>query len=514
MRYGFAIDQRTCIGCHACTVACKTEHQVPLGQFRTWVKYVDKGEHPATTRDFAVLRCNHCTDAPCVRICPTKALFKRDDGIVDFDSDRCIGCKSCMQGCPYDAIYIDSDTHTAAKCNFCAHRIDDGLEPACVVVCPTHSIWVGDLDDPTAGISELVATQPTSVRAPEQNTGPNVFYLGADRATLDPLLAPVDRFYLWARPDDQRREVAADLAPDAVSGARTTLNTAHPRPWGWRVETYLWTKSVGAGTLLVVSVTMLAGIPVTGPVALAAPAAAIAGSAVTGGLLLWDLKRPARFVYIFTKPNPTSWLFWGSLALAGYGALAGGWLAAAMAGGAGWLSPAAAASVLGGLRWAAVPAAALAAGYTGFLFNQAEGRDLWQSPSLAPHLVVQAALAGSGALLVVAGWGGTSTALRRFLTRTFLAASSTHLGILGLEYRGMHPTKNAAAGAHMVVRGRYAKRFWAGAVGLGTLAAAMALPARRGGRAKWAAVAGLVMQGALVAYESVFVRAGQDVPLS
>lgn len=103
MRYGFAIDQRTCIGCHACTVACKTEHEVPLGQFRTWVKYVDSGEFPNTTRSFGVMRCNHCTDAPCVKICPTGALFKRDDGIVDFDNERCIGCKSCMQACPYDA---------------------------------------------------------------------------------------------------------------------------------------------------------------------------------------------------------------------------------------------------------------------------------------------------------------------------------------------------------------------------------------------------------------------------
>jgi Fe-S-cluster-containing dehydrogenase component len=137
MRYGFALDQRTCIGCHACTVACKTEHQVPVGQFRTWVKYVDKGTYPSSTREFGVMRCNHCTDAPCIQICPTGALFKRPDGIVDFDNEACIGCKSCMQACPYDAIYIDEDTHTAAKCNMCAHRIDQGLEPACVVVCPT-----------------------------------------------------------------------------------------------------------------------------------------------------------------------------------------------------------------------------------------------------------------------------------------------------------------------------------------------------------------------------------------
>jgi Fe-S-cluster-containing dehydrogenase component len=241
MRYGFAIDQRSCIGCHACTVACKTEHNVPLGQFRTWVKYVDKGEYPSTTREMGVMRCNHCTDAPCVTICPTQSLFKRDDGIVDFDSDLCIGCKSCQQACPYDAIYIDEETHTAAKCNFCAHRIDQGLEPACVVVCPTESIWVGDIEDPASGISKFLSLTPVNVRSPEQGTRPNVFYVGADSTVLDPLAAPVDGTYLWADADPLRLETAGDLPGDPVSKARTTLNTAHPRPWGWKVWTYLWT---------------------------------------------------------------------------------------------------------------------------------------------------------------------------------------------------------------------------------------------------------------------------------
>src|SRR5579863_9513553 len=169
-KYAFVIDQRKCIGCHACTVACKAEHDTPIGVYRTWVKYIEKGEFPNSRRYFLVSRCNHCTDAPCVTICPTKALYKRADGIVDFDADRCIGCKSCMQACPYDAIYIDDDTHTAAKCNFCAHRVDQGLEPACVVVCPTRSIWVGDLDDPAAAISRLLGAHAHTVRSPEQKT--------------------------------------------------------------------------------------------------------------------------------------------------------------------------------------------------------------------------------------------------------------------------------------------------------------------------------------------------------
>ena len=285
MQYGFAIDQRTCIGCHACTVACKTEHEVPLGQFRTWVKYVDKGEYPSTTREFGVMRCNHCTDAPCVAICPTQSLFKRDDGIVDFDSDKCIGCKSCMQACPYDALYIDEDTHTAAKCNFCAHRIDQGLEPACVVVCPTESIWVGDLDDADSGIRRFLSIQPVQTRTPEQGTGPNVFYVGASEAVLDPLAAPVDDTYIWAAPDPQRAETRGDFAVDPVTRAKTTLNTAHPRAWGWKVWTYLWTKSVAAGAVLIAAFLLIVD---QSPTTLTGDRGALAGRGVRG-----DDRRPA-----------------------------------------------------------------------------------------------------------------------------------------------------------------------------------------------------------------------------
>ncbi len=401
MQYGFAIDQRTCIGCHACTVACKTEHEVPVGQFRTWVKYVDKGEYPANTRAFGVMRCNHCTDAPCVAICPTGALFKREDGIVDFDSDRCIGCKSCMQGCPYDAIYIDEETHTAAKCNMCAHRVDAGLEPACVVVCPTQSIWVGDLDDPDSGISRFVAGQSTSVRAPEQGTGPNTVYIGADISVLDPLAAPVDGSYIFARPDAQRAVTAHDGYGEQVTKARTTLNTAHPRPWGWRVWSYLWTKAVGAGALGTVAVGLVLGLGFGTLGTVVAPALAAVLTAVTGVLLVWDLKRPERFWFILAKPNPRSWLVLGAWALMAFSAVAGVWLLFGVLDVAGVTASGGALDVL---RWLAIPTAALAAGYTAFLFGQAEGRDLWQSPLLLWHLLAQAAMVGAGALVVASAF--------------------------------------------------------------------------------------------------------------
>ena len=157
--YGFLIDNRRCIGCHACSTACKAENDVPLGVNRTWVKYVEKGIFPDTRRYFQVTRCNHCANPPCVSICPTRAMFQRADGIVEFDKALCIGCKACMQACPYDAFYIDPDSHTAAKCHYCAHRTDVGLEPACVIVCPVHAIIAGDMNDPASEISRALATR-------------------------------------------------------------------------------------------------------------------------------------------------------------------------------------------------------------------------------------------------------------------------------------------------------------------------------------------------------------------
>src|SRR5262247_935987 len=186
MKFGLLIDHRKCIGCHACSVACKEEHQVPLGVYRTWVKYVEKGVFPNTRRHFTVLRCNHCEDAPCVTICPVSALYKRSDGIVDFNSNTCIGCKSCMQACPYDALYIDPNSNTAAKCNFCAHRVEAGTEPACVIVCPTQAILAGDLDDPNSSVARTVATQKVSVRKPEKGTEPKLFYVGIEGDLLRP----------------------------------------------------------------------------------------------------------------------------------------------------------------------------------------------------------------------------------------------------------------------------------------------------------------------------------------
>lgn len=507
MRYGFAIDQRTCIGCHACTVACKTEHQVPLGQFRTWVKYVDSGTFPDTSRAFGVMRCNHCTDAPCVTICPTSALFKRPDGIVDFDSERCIGCKSCMQACPYDALYIDKDTNTAAKCNYCAHRVDNGLEPACVIVCPTHSIWSGDLDDPDSDISRLVSSQDTLVRAPEQRTGPNVHYVGASPLVLEPLAAPVRDTYIWAEPDDLRLLMSEDGEP-ADPTAITTLNTAHDRPWGWRVSTYLWTKGVGAGALLFSAGEILLGRELHTPGDLG-PLLALIGIVLTGVLLVWDLKRPERFVYLLTKPQMRSWLVKGGYCLMAISAVGGLWLLAQILG----LDRHPVEIVLAVLS---IPAAVMAAGYTALLFAQAEGRDLWQSRGLFVHLIAQAVTAGAGALAAVALWGGADPGQSADVARVLVVAMVVQLVWGVVELLASHSTQGAERAARIITRGRYALYYWVLSVGVGLVAAVLALVGWNGADSRqWVvAVAGVLTQVSILTYEFCFVRAGQEVPLS
>src|SRR5437867_6767896 len=263
-KWAKVIDHTKCIGCHACSTACKSEHQVPLSVNRTYVKYVDVGVFPQVRRAFQVTRCNQCEDPPCTTACPTGAMHARRDGIVDFDKSICIGCKACIAACPYDAIFINPEDHAAEKCNFCAHRIDMGLEPACVIVCPTEAILVGDLNDPTAQVARVVSREPVTVRRPEKETHPKLFYKGAHQATLDPLAAqrPEGGIFLWS-------EQGAGLPHQVVSGhpgqannvaaAMLAYDVPHSAPWGWPVSLYIWTKAIAAGSYLVAPARVLRG---------------------------------------------------------------------------------------------------------------------------------------------------------------------------------------------------------------------------------------------------------------
>jgi Fe-S-cluster-containing dehydrogenase component/formate-dependent nitrite reductase membrane component NrfD len=508
-RLGFALLSDSCIGCHACTVACKSEHDVPLGVNRTWVKYIETGEFPNTGRTFSVMRCNHCDDAPCMTICPTSALHRAPNGVVDFDDSRCIGCKACMNACPYDAIYINPETNTAHKCNFCNHRVEVGLEPACVVVCPTHAIVTGDLDDPTSEISRIRARDKTAVRAPEQGTNPKVFYRGVDQASLDPtrtVIAPDG--LIWADTTPDHPTITPVMAAHSGTGvvARTAYTTAHPITWKSKVSGYLVTKAIAAGLMLVAALLVVMGHG-SDRAAVGVVPAVLAGvfTAITGFLLVADLKQPGRFLYILTKSNTSSWLVRGAWILGAFAALVGVWgLLGILDAGA-------------PLQLLALPVALLAAavaGYTAFLFGQCEGRDLWQTPLLLPILLAQAVVAGASvyALLDVV----MDVPEARTIQIVFLAGVGA-LALLIATELWSHGSRHVELATLEMTRGRYAGQFWFGGVlnGLVVPAALLTFALATDTTSPWPAACGAAAAlFGLFAYEDAYVRAGQSVPLS
>jgi Fe-S-cluster-containing dehydrogenase component/formate-dependent nitrite reductase membrane component NrfD len=547
MNYGFVIDNRACIGCHACSTACKSENEVPLGVYRTWVKYVETGQGMDARRHFQVTRCNHCANPPCVRICPVTAMYQREDGIVEFDARSCIGCKACLQACPYDAIHIDPASGTAAKCHYCSHRTDLGLEPACVVVCPTHAIVAGDLDEPASEISRLVAAHKVTVRKPEQGTAPKLFYIEGTAAALEPGASDAGpSTFLWSD------VLAAGRAPEAalpaagaaeirrarsgavlrepqpqglpagglLSGAgraaaqmvQVSYNAQHRVPWHWPVPAYLVTKGIGSGILGLLSFGVLLGLP-PGPGMALALFAALVALGLTGALLVFDLERPERFLYILRRPQWQSWLARGAVLLAAASAAGALWwlieAVAALAGahGSGWAQ-----ALRFGMAVLTLPLAAGTAVYTAFLFGQAEGRDLWQSQLLPLHMGVQAAAAGAAALLLL-HWAAALAPGLAGAAHTLLAVALVFdVGLLLAGELAMpHASAQAARAAHEIAHGRYRLHFWLGALVLGHGVPLLLLAS---GGAGPAAAAGAATLLGLYLYEHAFVVAPQQLPNS
>ena len=511
MRYGFVIDHDRCIGCHACTVACKEEHNVPVGVFRTWVKYIEKGEFPETSRHFGVMRCNHCDAAPCIEICPTRALFRRDDGIVDFDNSRCIGCKSCMQACPYDALYIDPNSNTAAKCNFCAHRVELNLEPACVIVCPTRAIIAGDLDNPKSEISHIVATRKVAARKPQKGTQPKLFYAGIEGDFLQPSTMEPQSSHAFTdhNPDANLYNLANVQVDSAPGAARVVYDVAHPQPWGWIPALYLWTKSIAAGILI------LAGwlAPFFAPAAagwklrVASPIAAIVFIGITAVLLVADLKRPDRFYYILIKPNPRSWLVWGTWILIAAGLIGVCWLAF------GLLTN----HVPRPIGWLAIAFGFASACYSGFLFAQAKARDLWHSPLFIFHLAVQAIVAGAASLILIDAVAGGFPLLGLAMLPVLRGALIAHFLMMLGETVLPASNDDVRHAVRVMTHGVLGAAFWLGAIIDGAVLPFILVQSSMNRFSPSIAVdiaAALATLAGLLIYEYVWIAAGQAPPLS
>lgn len=529
--YGFLIDQSKCIGCHACSTACKSENQVPLGVYRTWVKYVETGAYPDVRRRFQVTRCNHCANPPCVRICPVTAMYQRDDGIVEFDPSICIGCKSCMQACPYDSIYLDPETNTAAKCHFCAHRLDVGLEPACVVVCPEHAILAGDLNDPASEISRKLSTAQVTVRKPEQGTGPKLFYINGNDWALHPTASPAYDSYLWAdkvteqntalyelpvlqrssrslateQPvspptlenvgyagDDARnrrsltpsgatirtpREQGRPLyGPIQIGGrvaehmVQTAYNAQHKINWHWELPAYLVTKNIAGGLFMLLSLGAMFNLFAFDSAAfLAAGFTAMVFMLVTVILLIKDLSQPKRFLSILFRPQWKSWVARGAFILVGFTAVAGLWWLVEGAAQAGILPLETVSAVRPFAAWTTFPLALFAVIYTAFLLGQAEGRDMWQSPLLPFQLFTQSMMVASGTFVALNLFVPYPESLSDMLFRLFPASIALNLLLTLASRFNSFASEVALLGYREMTQGRFRNHYWWGGITLAHL---------------------------------------------
>lgn len=203
--WSMLVDTRRCIACQACTMACAMENASPEGQFRTVVATYAVTDRDGKTGLSVLPRlCNHCDQPPCIPVCPVGATFKREDGIVLVDGDRCVGCAYCVQACPYDARFINHDTGKADKCTFCSHRLEAGLLPACVETCVGGARIFGDTHDPQSEISQRLkaADGKVQVLKPEAKTSPMVFYIGLDEHLNGRVDGTSAADMMW-RPDQQ-----------------------------------------------------------------------------------------------------------------------------------------------------------------------------------------------------------------------------------------------------------------------------------------------------------------------
>lgn len=446
-----------------------------------------------------------------------------------------------MQACPYDALYIDPETHTAAKCNYCAHRVDVGLEPACVNVCPEHAIISGDMDDPASEISTLLAREQTTVRKAEKGTSPNLFYIEGDALSLTPTATPTDSNYLsneqsrgvghYARYTEQlayqgedimnellrksgnvhdvssSEDFVAQRSIEVITGKSTKRTYDAPDKgllWGWEVPAYVTTKAISTGAFLVPFLSLLLGLQgFDAPGAFYWPLGiSLVFLVLTTAFLVKDLDQPGRFVYVLLRPQWRSWLVRGGYALTLFGglltlsaaALFFGWVALAMV-----------------AMYATAIAALVTAIYTAYLFAQAKGRDFWQSPTLPVHMLIHALIGGGAVVVLLQIFGlADSGAFGQIILRWAIVAN---LVLVLFELSTPHPTMDAKMTVQMILHGRYKNQFWGLAIAVGNLLPVLGLFLFQENPTV-AAMAALLAVFGVYRMEKIWIEAPQRIALS
>ena len=444
-----------------------------------------------------------------------------------------------MQACPYDALYIDPQTHTAAKCNYCAHRVDVGLEPACVNVCPTQAIVSGDMNNPESRISKLLKEQPVTARKTEKGTLPALYYIDGQPESLDPMATEPTQRSLWSQQNSgvghfaeessttsehaleklgrllSFGESSSTLAGNNQSNrAVQVVEAMSPQPrraydapqkgvlWGWQVSGYLWTKSIAAGVILTA---MLAKVYSAELVSKStewfATLIALLFLGLTGGLLVWDLDKPARFLYVLLRPQWRSWLVRGAYVITAYALALNLNLLMLMASPDSGLHRALPIPLIGLALFAAV--------YTAFLFAQAKGRTFWQSRTVPLNMVTHAILCGAAFMtLFQSNWAEGFVGFSRYL---LIVTLLIHLALTIVEILLPHQNKEVKAVIELITVGQYSRLFWIASFAIGAVVPlAMLLVSTK----IMLLPASLLILFGVFAAQHIWVRAPQQIPLS
>jgi len=372
-------------------------------------------------------------------------------------------------------------------------------------VCPTECRIFGDLDDPASEVAQIAAREFASVRKPEKGTIPKVFYIGANESVLQPEIAT--RPFMYKEGQVLLRPLGSPTADPSDAGApRVDYDTPHVKPWGLDMAIYLLTKGIATGTMLLSLLLPLFVVAPSPLTTLIGPAISLLFLSITAVVLIVDLERPERFLYILFRPNWRSWMVWGAYFLTAQGILTALWLGAA------WFGIDAALALL---RWPLVIVSFLTTIYTGFLFRQGLARDLWQGWQSTVDLLSQAIAEGAAVLLLAPLIPGVfaDSGVGRPLAMILAGAMAVHLALIVFENLiASSPTKHHQLAVAAVRRGVFAPLFWTGAIAAAAASIGIALVSAR--VPSVIGVAALLALGGSFAWEYIWVEAGQSVPLS